>query len=145
MSEERKQNSGRGLVDRKLVERVVGKPSETDPIKFKISSKTSRGKKDSTKRHHQRYHKRQPGEQQFPTRWSPASLTFNNYFYLLLYICITRITINNNAPHLKSPKNQNYDGPNGSLFISILLHSSEFLILNSEFRNLHCEFWNSEL
>ena len=43
----------------------------------------------------------------FPNRWSPASLTFNNYFYLFLYIYITRITINNNAPHLKSPKNQN--------------------------------------
>ena len=37
-----------------------------------------------------------------------------------------------------------YDGPNGSLFISILLHNSEFRILNSEFRNLHCEFLNSE-
>ena len=33
---------------------------------FKISSKTSRGKKDNTKRHHLRHHKRQPGEQQFP-------------------------------------------------------------------------------
>ena len=43
----------------------------------------------------------------FPYRWSPASLTFNNYFYLFLYLYITRITINNNAPHLKSPKNQN--------------------------------------
>ena len=42
------------------------KNSETDSIKFKISSKTSRGKKDSTKRHHHRHHKRQPGEQQFP-------------------------------------------------------------------------------
>ena len=42
-----------------------GKPPETDSIKFKISSKTSRGKKDSTKRHHHRHHKRQPGEQQF--------------------------------------------------------------------------------
>ena len=42
------------------------KPSETDSIKFKISSKTPRGKKDSTKRHHDRHHKRQPGEQQFP-------------------------------------------------------------------------------
>ena len=41
-----------------------GKPSETDSIKFKISSKTPRGKKDSTKRHHHRHHKRQPGEQQ---------------------------------------------------------------------------------
>ena len=43
----------------------------------------------------------------FPYRWSPASLTFNNYFYLFLYLYITRITINNIAPHLKSPKNQN--------------------------------------
>ena len=43
----------------------------------------------------------------FPYRWSPASLTINNYFYLFLYLYITWITINNNAPHLKSPKNQN--------------------------------------
>ena len=43
----------------------------------------------------------------FPNRWSPASLTFNNYFYLFLYLYIMWITINNNAPHLKSPKNQN--------------------------------------
>ena len=43
----------------------------------------------------------------FPNRWSQASLTFNNYFYLFLYLYITWITINNNAPHLKSPKNQN--------------------------------------
>ena len=42
--------------------------NKTDSIKFKISSKTSRGKKDSTKRHHHRHHKRQPGEQQFPKR-----------------------------------------------------------------------------
>ena len=25
----------------------------------------------------------------FPNRWSPASLTFNNYFYLFLYLNIT--------------------------------------------------------
>ena len=31
---------------------------ETDSIKFKISSKTPRGKKNSTKRHHHRHHKR---------------------------------------------------------------------------------------
>ena len=43
----------------------------------------------------------------FLYRWSPASLIFNNYFYLFLYLYITWITINNNAPHLKSPKNQN--------------------------------------
>ena len=41
----------------------------------------------------------------FPNRWSPASLTFNNYFYLFLYVYITWITTNN-ASHLKSPKNQ---------------------------------------
>ena len=40
----------------------------------------------------------------FPNRWSQASLTFNNYFYLFLYLYITWITINNNAPHLKLPK-----------------------------------------
>ena len=43
----------------------------------------------------------------FPNRWSPASLTLNNYFYLFLYLYITCISINNNAPHLKSPKDQN--------------------------------------
>ena len=44
----------------------------------------------------------------FPHKWSPASLTFNNYFtiFIFLYLYITRITINNNAPHLKSQKNQ---------------------------------------
>ena len=41
----------------------------------------------------------------FPYRWSPASQTFNIYFYLFLYLYITRITINNDTPHLKSPKN----------------------------------------
>ena len=43
----------------------------------------------------------------FPYRWSPFSVTFNNYFYLSLYLYITRITINNNTPHPKSLKNQN--------------------------------------
>ena len=42
--------------------RVGRKTPETNSIDSKISSKTSRGKKDSRKRHHQR----QPGEQQFP-------------------------------------------------------------------------------
>ena len=46
--------------------RVGRKPSETDSSKLKISPKTLHGKKDSTKRHHYRHHKRQPGEQQFP-------------------------------------------------------------------------------
>ena len=43
----------------------------------------------------------------FPYRWSPASLTFNIYFYRFVYLYITRLTIINNTPHLKSPKNQN--------------------------------------
>ena len=42
----------------------------------------------------------------FPNKWSPASLIFNNYFYLFLYLYITWISTNNNAPHLKLPKNQ---------------------------------------
>ena len=43
----------------------------------------------------------------FPYRWSPASLTINIYSYLFLYFYITRITINNGTPHLKSLKSQN--------------------------------------
>ena len=82
--------------------RVGRKPSETDSVKSKISSKTSRGKR-TAQRHHHRHHQRPPGEQQFLT----ASLTFIKYFYLFLYLYITRITINNNTPQLKSPKNQN--------------------------------------
>ena len=57
-----------------------------------------------------------------PHRWSPASLTFNNYFYLFLYLYITRITvtINNNTPHLKSPKNQNRRAALGWLAMKLL-------------------------
>ena len=43
----------------------------------------------------------------FPYRWSLASVTLNSYSYQFLYLYTTRITINNNAPHLNSPKNQN--------------------------------------
>ena len=50
----------------------------------------------------------------FPNKWSPASLTFNNYFYLFLYLYITWISTNNNAPHLKSPKNQKQKSPLGT-------------------------------
>ena len=85
-----------------VMKEYIGKPSETDSIKSKMSSKTSRGKKYSTRRLHHRHH----SDSQV-NRWTPASLTFNNYFYIFLYKYITRITINNNMPHLKSPKNQN--------------------------------------
>ena len=66
-----------------------GKPSETDSIKLKISSKTPHGKKDSTKIHYHRHHKDSQVNSNLPYRWSPASLTFNNYFYLFLYLYIT--------------------------------------------------------
>ena len=43
----------------------------------------------------------------FPYKWSPARLTLDiyfTYFYLFLYLNITKITISNYTPHLKSPK-----------------------------------------
>ena len=63
----------------------------------------------------------------FPYRWSPASLTFNNYFYLFLYLYITSITINNNAPHLKSPKNQNRRAALGRPAIKIITGGLELV------------------
>ena len=87
--------------------RVSRRKSETDSIKSQISSKTSHGKKDSTKRRHQRHHHRQPGKQLFPIQVVTGCLTFNIYFYLFLYLHIIRLTINNGTPHLKSPKNKN--------------------------------------
>ena len=50
----------------------AGKPSQTDPIKSKISCKIFRGKRDSTKRRHQRHHERQPAEQPFPIQMVTA-------------------------------------------------------------------------
>ena len=73
--------------------RVGRKPSEPDSIKFKISSKTSRGKKDSTKDTVIDITSDSQVNSNFLYRWSPASLTFNNYFYLFVYLYITRITI----------------------------------------------------
>ena len=92
---------------RSILKRVGRKTlSETDSIKSKISSKTSRGKRDSTKKTIIDTTSDSQVNSNFPQRWSPASLAFNNYFYLFLYLYITRITINNNTPHLKSSKNQ---------------------------------------
>ena len=56
----------------------------------------------------------------FPYRWTSAILTFNIYVYLFLYLYITRITINNGTPHLKSPKNQNRRAVLGRLAIKLL-------------------------
>ena len=41
-----------------------------------------------------------------PYRWSPAVLTLNILLNLLVYLYITRITIKNDTPHLKSQKNK---------------------------------------
>ena len=78
-----------GLNARSVDQEQEGKPSETDSIKSKISPKTPRGKKDGAKRHHHRHHNDSQVNSNFPNRWSPASLTFNNYFYLFLYLYIT--------------------------------------------------------
>ena len=48
------------------VKEYVGKHSEADSIMSQISSKTSRGEKDSTKRRHQIHHQQLQGEQLFP-------------------------------------------------------------------------------
>ena len=76
-------------------------------LRNQISNMTSRGKKDSTNGTITDTISGSQVNSNFPYRWSPTSLILNNYFYLFLYLCITRITINNNTPHLKSPKNQN--------------------------------------
>ena len=43
----------------------------------------------------------------FPYWWSPASLIFNDYFYLFLYLYMIRRTIKNTTLHLRSLKNRN--------------------------------------
>ena len=67
-----------------------GKPSETDSIEFQDLIQETSWEKG--------LHKKDTiiditGDSQvnsnFSYRWSPASLTFNNYFYLFLYLYIT--------------------------------------------------------
>ena len=86
---------------------TLGNPSETDPIKSKISSRHLVGKGTAQKGTIKDTTSDSQVNSNFPYRWSPASLTFNNYFYLFLYLYITRITINNTTPHLKSQKSKN--------------------------------------
>ena len=64
----------------------------------------------------------------FPYRWSPASLTFNNYFYLFSYLFIKRITINN-IPHLRSPINQRRRAALGRPAIKLLRGGGGGLLL----------------
>ena len=73
-------------------EEWAGKHSETDSVKSQISSKTSRRKKDSTKRRRQRHYHDSQVNSYFPYRLSPV--TFNIYFYLLLYLYKARKMIN---------------------------------------------------
>ena len=63
----------------------------------------------------------------FPYRWSLACPTLNIYFYLFLYFYLTRITINNGTPHLKSPKNQNRRAALGRPAIKLLEGASTSL------------------
>ena len=55
----------------------------------------------------------------FPYRWSPASLT-SVVIYFYLYMYITKITINNRTPHVKSPKSQNRRAALGRPAIKLL-------------------------
>ena len=82
--------------------------SGTDSIQSQISSKTSRGKKDTAKQDTTKYITSDSQvNSHFPYRRSPASLTLNNYFTYFLFLCLTRITKHNHTPHLKPSKNQN--------------------------------------
>ena len=74
----------------------------------------------------------------FPYRWSLASLTVNIYFYLCLYLYITRITINNGAPHQKSLKSRNRRATLGLPAIKLLgastsLRSTSLRSIKSDF------------
>ena len=58
------------------VEKKEGKPSETDSIKFKISSKTPVGKRTAQKDTIIDITSDSQVNSNFPYRWSPASLPF---------------------------------------------------------------------
>ena len=58
-------------------------PLETDSVKSQISSRTSGGKKDITKRRHQRHHMRQLGEKLFPIQ---VVTGLSNKYHLFLPI-----------------------------------------------------------
>ena len=116
---------GKGLLRSHLwcpndLARVGRKPSETDPIKSQISSKTSRGKRTAQKDAIKDITSDSQVNSYFRYWWSPASLTINIYFYLFLYLYITRLTINNGTPHLKSRKSQNRRAALGRPAIQLL-------------------------
>ena len=67
--------------------RKEGNPQKLTQLSSRSHPRHLVGKEDSTRRHHHRYNKRQPGDQQFPIQVVTASLTFTKYFtYFYIYI-----------------------------------------------------------
>ena len=62
--------------------KVGRKTAETDPIKSQISSNYLVGKRTAQKDAIKYITDDSQMNRYFPYRWSPASLTINNYFYL---------------------------------------------------------------
>ena len=86
-----------------------------------ISSKTSNVKKTAQKDAIKDITSDSQVNSYFPYRWSPASLIFNIYFYLYLYLKIKGTTIKSGTPYLKSPKNQNRRAALGRPTIKFLI------------------------
>ena len=68
------------------------------------------------------------GEQQFPIQMVTGLPNIDNYFLLILDLYITGLTINNNIPHLKSPKNQNRRAALGRQAMKLLGGFNEFAV-----------------
>ena len=105
---------------KRIEQKHVGKPLETDSIRSQISSTTSCGKRTAHKDTIIDITSDSQVNCHLPDRWSPAGLIFSIYFYLFLYLYITRITINNDTLHLNSPKNQNRRAASGRPAIKLL-------------------------
>ena len=67
---------------------LEGKPPETDSIKFKSHPRHLVGKRTAQKDTIIDITSYSQVNGNFPYRWSSASLTFNNYFNLFLYLYI---------------------------------------------------------
>ena len=82
----------------------MGNPQKLTQLRPRSHPRDHVGKMESTKRHHIDTTSDSQVNSNFPHRWLPASLTFNNYFYQFVYLYTTGISINNNTSHLKSTK-----------------------------------------
>ena len=65
------------------------KPQKLTQLSSRSHPRHLVGKRTAQKRHHQNITSDSQLNSNFPYRWSPASRTFNNYFYLFLYLYIT--------------------------------------------------------